>query len=300
MESRDALAAWTRNLRAGRGLAVNTVTAYRTDVGELLEYLRASGEPLGEAITARSLRAWLGATARSGASRSTLARHVASARSFCAWAREQGVLAHDPSRALRPARPDQRLPAVLDQQAVAQLLDVARSEAVGGAPARIRDWAAFEMLYATGMRVSELCGLDLASCDESEQTVRVLGKGDKERVVPYGDPAEHALRVWVARGRPRLVSARTGRALFLGARGGRLDPRIVRGALHRLAGRAGVRDLSPHGLRHSAATHLLEGGADLRSVQQMLGHSSLATTQRYTHVDSRRLSAIYVQAHPRA
>lgn len=300
MESSQAVSAWLRHLRAGRGLAENTVTAYRTDVGELLGFLPGDGEEWAGELTARALRAWLGASARSGASRSTLARHVASARSFCSWACERGVLGADPSIALTPARPDQKLPAVLDQRAVAHLLDVARAEAAGGAPVKLRDWAACEMLYATGMRVSELCGLDLDSCDRSGQTVRVLGKGDKERVVPYGDPAEHALHAWLARGRPKLVSLRSGRALFLGARGGRLDPRIVRGAVHRLAARAGVHDLSPHGLRHSAATHLLEGGADLRSVQQMLGHSSLTTTQRYTHVDSRRLSAIYAQAHPRA
>ena len=163
----------------------------------------------------------------------------------------------------------------------------------------LRDVALLEVLYATGVRVAELCGLDVDDIDRSRRTLRVLGKGDKERTVPYGLPASRALEDWLAV-RANLVSDAAGRALFVGVRGRRLNPRAVRGAVHRAAALAGVADLGPHGLRHSAATHVLSGGADLRSVQELLGHSSLATTQRYTHVSAERLRAVYAQAFPRA
>jgi tyrosine recombinase xerC len=163
----------------------------------------------------------------------------------------------------------------------------------------LRDAALLEVLYATGVRVSELCGLDIADLDRSRRTLRVLGKGDKERTVPYGSPASQALENWLAV-RDRIALAAAGGALFVGVRGRRLDPRAVRDVVHRAAALAGVPDLGPHGLRHSAATHVLNGGADLRSVQELLGHSSLATTQRYTHVSAERLRAVYAQAFPRA
>lgn len=163
----------------------------------------------------------------------------------------------------------------------------------------LRDAALLEVLYATGVRVSELCGLDIADLDRSRRTLRVLGKGDKERTVPYGAPASQALENWLAV-RDRIALAAAGGALFVGVRGRRLDPRAVRDVVHRAAALAGVPDLGPHGLRHSAATHVLNGGADLRSVQELLGHSSLATTQRYTHVSAERLRAVYAQAFPRA
>ena len=163
----------------------------------------------------------------------------------------------------------------------------------------LRDVALLEVLYATGVRVSELCGLDVADLDRSRRTMRVLGKGDRERTVPYGAPASRALEDWIAvRGRIALKTA--GGALFVGVRGRRLDPRAVRDVVHRAAALAGVPDLGPHGLRHSAATHVLNGGADLRSVQELLGHASLATTQRYTHVSAERLRSVYAQAFPRA
>jgi integrase/recombinase XerC len=164
-----------------------------------------------------------------------------------------------------------------------------------------RDTAIMELLYATGIRVSELCGLDVDDLDTGRHTVRVLGKGAKERTVPVGIPAVRAVLGWVERGRPAVVSAGSGNALFLGARGGRIDPRTVRRVVHaRIAAAGSVPDTGPHGLRHTAATHLLEGGADLRSVQEILGHASLATTQLYTHVSIDRLMAAYRQAHPRA
>jgi len=165
----------------------------------------------------------------------------------------------------------------------------------------LRDTAIMELLYACGIRVSELCGLDLGDLDESRHTIRVLGKRSRERTVPAGIPAVRAVRAWLAQGRPRLVAERSGRAMFLGARGGRIDPRTARRVVHeRIAAAGSVPDTGPHGLRHTAATHLLEGGADLRSVQELLGHASLATTQIYTHVSVERLLAAYRQAHPRA
>jgi integrase/recombinase XerC len=158
-----------------------------------------------------------------------------------------------------------------------------------------------EVLYATGIRVSELCGLDVDDLDEGRNTVRVLGKGGRERTVPVGLPAVRAVAAWKRVGRPALARSGSGPAMFLGARGGRLDPRTARRVVHaRLAAVAGVPDSGPHGLRHAAATHLLEGGADLRSVQEILGHASLASTQIYTHVSVERLTAAYRQAHPRA
>ncbi|WP_043536446.1 tyrosine recombinase XerC [Actinomyces polynesiensis] len=296
---------WTTQLRDGRGLSANTVRAYTTDLESLFDHLgiprdQADGEALAQVLTTRSLRGWLGSLAEEGDSRSTLARHTASVRSFTAWARAHGVLGSDPALMLASPRPDQRLPDVLDAEAVSCLLDRAREEADEGGPVELRDWSVLELLYASGIRVAELCALDLGSVMEDTQSLRVIGKGDKERVVPFGDPAAWALREWLGRGRPALLTPSSGRALYLGARGGRVDQRVVRGVLHRLTARAGVHDIAPHGMRHTAATHMLAGGADLRSVQELLGHSSLRTTQRYTHVDSARLSAVYLRAHPRA
>jgi integrase/recombinase XerC len=169
------------------------------------------------------------------------------------------------------------------------------------AAVRWRDAAVMELLYAAALRVSELCGMDLGDLDEERGTVRVLGKGRKERTVPVGQPAARAVRDWLRHGRPVLATGRSGAALFLGARGGRLDPRAARRVVHEaVAALPAVPDTGPHGLRHSAATHLLEGGADLRSVQEYLGHASLSSTQIYTHVSVERLLAAYRQAHPRA
>jgi integrase/recombinase XerC len=175
--------------------------------------------------------------------------------------------------------------------------------AVGDAPdgpSALRDRVVLELLYGSGVRVSELCGLDLDDVDRERRVIRVLGKGAKERTVPFGWPAEVALDAWLVRGRPRLAAANTGPALLLGARGARLHPTMARRIVRAWSRAAGVPDASPHTLRHSAATHLLDGGADLRSVQELLGHASLASTQIYTHVSAERLRRAYDQAHPRA
>lgn len=244
----------------------------------------------------------------SGRARATIARRAAAAKAFSTWAHRLALLPADAAARLRSPRADNRLPAVLTEDQAAALLTAAAhrareaaasGEAAAARAVALRDVALLEVLYATGVRVAELCGLDVDDIDRSRRTLRVLGKGDKERTVPYGLPASRALEDWLAV-RANLVSDAAGRALFVGVRGRRLNPRAVRGAVHRAAALAGVADLGPHGLRHSAATHVLSGGADLRSVQELLGHSSLATTQRYTHVSAERLRAVYAQAFPRA
>jgi integrase/recombinase XerC len=202
----------------------------------------------------------------------------------------------DPGALLATPKGQRTLPEVLRPDEAVALVTFPGEE-----PEDLRDRCALELLYATGVRVSELCGLDLGDVDTGRRVVRVLGKGRKERSVPYGVPAGEAIDRWLTAGRPRWAGTRSGAALLLGVRGGRVDPRTVRALVHRrLAGVPGAPDLGPHGLRHSAATHLLEGGADLRSVQELLGHATLATTQIYTHVSIDRLRTSYERAHPRA
>ena len=295
---------WEEYLRLGRRMSPHTVSAYLGDLHSLMEFLSldvdATPEQLREALTQRAVRSWLARTLADGGARSTIARHTAAIRNFTSWAMREGILASDPAALLSSPRADQRLPSPLDESDARVLLNAARDEASAGGASQIRNWAILELTYACGLRVSEVCGLDISSLNREALTVRVVGKGNKERVVPYGPPAADALDHWLVRGRPQLAGERSGDALFLGDKGGRIDPRVVRSMVHKMAARAGVHDIAPHGLRHSTATHLLQGGADLRAVQEMLGHSSLSTTQRYTHVDTARLSAIYQRAHPRA
>ncbi|MBS4999708.1 MAG: tyrosine recombinase XerC [Actinomyces sp.] len=295
---------WEEYLRLGRRMSPHTVAAYLADFHSLMEFLSlradATPEQLREELTQRAVRSWLAQTLADGGARSTIARHTAAIRNFTAWAMREGILVSDPAALLSSPRADQRLPSSLDESDARALLNAARDEAAAGGASQIRNWAILELTYACGLRVSEVCALDISSLNREALTVRVLGKGNKERVVPYGPPAADALDHWLVRGRPQLAGERSGHALFLGDKGGRIDPRIVRSMVHKMAARAGVHDIAPHGLRHSTATHLLQGGADLRAVQEMLGHSSLSTTQRYTHVDTARLSAIYQRAHPRA
>lgn len=295
---------WGEYLRLSRRMSEHTIDAYLGDLRAFLDYVGlrwdAPAGQFGQALTQRSIRSWLADTLASGGTRSTIARHTAAIRNFTAWAVREEILASDPAAALTSPRADQRLPTPLDESEARTLINLARAEAVDGTPAQMRAWAILELTYACGLRVSEVCALDVSSLNREALTVRVLGKGNKERVVPYGPPAREALDHWLVRGRPQLVAQSSGEALFLGDRGGRIDPRVVRSMVHRMAAKAGVHDVAPHGLRHSTATHLLQGGADLRAVQEMLGHASLSTTQRYTHVDTARLSAIYQRAHPRA
>jgi integrase/recombinase XerC len=220
---------------------------------------------------------------------------------FTTWAARTGRAATDAGALLGTPKAHRTLPPALRQDEVRAMLEAA-AERVDEGAVGLRDVAVLELLYATGIRVGELCGLDVDDLDRERRVVRVLGKGRKERTVPYGRPAADALAAWLATGRPQLAEEEaSAAALFLGVRGGRLGQRAVRSMVHRrLADVFGAPDLGPHGLRHTAATHLLEGGADLRSVQELLGHASLATTQIYTHVTNDRLRRAYRQAHPRA
>ena len=295
-----ALADFAVHLRMQRGLSDHTVRAYVSDLEHLLAYAGRQGYGDLADIDLGVLRGWLASMAAAQRCRSTLARRGAAARTFFEWASRTGRVAADPALRLASARAAQHLPTVLAVDSAARLLDVARTRADDADPVHLRDWAALELLYATGARVGEICGLDIDDLDLDERTVRVLGKGDKERVVPFGIPAADSLAHWISRGRPALATSASGAALFLGRRGGRVDQRQLRAASHEVAGLAGVDDIAPHALRHSAATHLLQGGSDLRSVQEVLGHASLATTQRYTHVTAERLRASFEQAHPRA
>jgi integrase/recombinase XerC len=300
-EFEDAIGAFTVHLDAELGRSPNTVRAYVGDVTRLLRYARHEGAVHLADLDLTDLRGWLAREGAEGHARATLARRAAAARVFTAWATKRGLLLTDPGDRLATPAAHRPLPGVLKQGEAAELLAVAIVAADDGDPVHQRDLLVLELLYATGMRVGELVGLDLDDVDDSRRTVRVLGKGAKERVVPYGPPAQRALTTWLEEGRPSLRTAESGFALLLGARGRRIDPRTVRSVVHQtLRHVPGAPDIGPHGLRHSAATHLLEGGADLRAVQEILGHATLATTQIYTHVSVERLRATYEQAHPRA
>jgi integrase/recombinase XerC len=254
---------------------------------------------LGE-LRLADLRSWLGEQADRGAARSTIARHAAAARTFLRWAARTGRIDSDPSLRLVAPRRSRSLPGVLKQREASAMLDVAATRADDSDPIHVRDRAVLELLYASGIRVGELVALDVDDIDLDQRVARVMGKGAKERMVPFGVPAARALAEWLA-ARRAVLGPRSGAALFLGRRGARIDPRQVRSLVHDvLSHLPDAPDLGPHGLRHSAATHLLEGGADLRMVQEILGHASLATTQIYTHVSVDRLRASYEQAHPRA
>lgn len=303
MDLAGTLTDFSSHLALERGLSEHTITAYHADLSSLFAFVwgpdATDGDP--EDFTLSALRGWLAESSESGQARATIARHAAAARTFSTWAARTGRLPTDVAARLASPKATGELPTVLTADSASTLLEQARTEAESDdAPATAaRDWAAFELTYASGLRISEVVGLNVADLDHERRTVRVLGKGNKERIVPFGLPAATALDAWLAR-REELATDRSGSALFLGARGGRVDPRTLRAALHRIAARAGVKDLAPHGLRHSAATHLLEGGSDLRTVQELLGHSSMQTTQRYTHVTPERLRAAFTQAHPRA
>jgi integrase/recombinase XerC len=282
-----------------RGLSEHTVRAYAGDVSSLLDHVcnRLHCEDVSD-LDIRVLRSWLARLHSMGASRSTISRRASAARVFTAWAARDGLLDSDPGVLLASPKAHRPLPEILRIDEAVAVMEAAATDAT---PMGLRNAAIVEVLYATGARVSELCGIDVDDLDPERHTVRLLGKGAKERTVPLGDPALAAVGAWRSRGRPRLATMDSGAALFLGARGGRLDPRAARQVVHdRLGAVPGVADLGPHGLRHTAATHLLEGGADLRSVQELLGHATLATTQIYTHVSIERLRATYERAHPRA
>lgn len=311
----DALEAFETHLHDERGRSVATVRAYLGDLASLREHAERLGRPTLPEVDVAMIRSWLARLRTQGCAPATLSRRASSARTFSTFAHGRGLLATDVAARIEVARRGRTLPSVMSVAAAEQVFAVAPAPPgppVGSAPGdepadlraaavAVRDLLIVEVLYASAMRVSELCGLDLSDIDDGRRLLRVIGKGDRERRVPYGIPAERALECWLQTGRRLLCTGASGNALLLGVRGRRLDPRTARTVVHEWTKRApGVPDLAPHGLRHSAATHMLERGADLRSIQELLGHARLATTQLYTHVSAERLRVSYERAHPRA
>ncbi|WP_018655266.1 tyrosine recombinase XerC [Actinomadura flavalba] len=293
---KDVLPEFEEYLRGERDVSPHTLRAYLGDLRDLSSYMGMIGLGGPGELDVTVLRAWLARQHALGRTRATLARRTAAARVFTAYLYRCGRLADDPGALLGTPRQTRDLPTVLSQDHAARLLDTLEGET----PLDMRDLAVLELLYATGVRVSELCGLDVDDLDGGRRTVRVLGKGGRERTVPVGEPAMRAADRWLRSGRPELATEESGSALLLGARGGRLHPTTARRIVHaRIAAAGEMPDVAPHGLRHSAATHLLEGGADLRGVQEILGHASLRTTQLYTHVSAERLRHEHRRAHPR-
>nr|WP_076388843.1 tyrosine recombinase XerC [Vaginimicrobium propionicum] len=297
----EIVEAFSRDQRLRLARSEHTVASYRSDLMILLDFLDQEYISSFDQLTIADLRSWLGQMRQLGASSATLARRTGAVRVFFRWLVATGQLASDPAAGLKTPKKAKRLPQVVSQSEVATMLEAAISAAGEEAtPIAWRNEAILEVLYSSGIRVSELCGLDIGDIDHTHLTLRVLGKGNKERSVPIGDPALDAIERWLGR-RAELANDESSNALFLGARGARIDPRVVRRIVHEaMKAVPQAPDIGPHGLRHAMATHLLVGGADLRSVQEMLGHSSLATTQIYTHVTNERLVAAFKQAHPRA
>lgn len=293
---------YSEHLTAERNLSENSIRAYLADLESLVQHLNQLGITEFSALTIGHIRSWLANLQTKGAARSSITRRVVSIRAFTYWAAKNGWIPSDIGGDLVAPKPQRHLPEVLDIESARLALEALEVRAAEeGSAEAIRDLAIVEVLYGSGIRVSELTGLDLGDVDRERMTIRVIGKGNKERVVPIGAPALRALDRWITVGRSQLFSDVSGAALFLGSRGKRIDQRVVRTIVYQSMSALGTNQkLGPHGLRHSAATHLLEGGADLRTVQELLGHSSLATTQIYTHVSQERIKKAYEQAHPRA
>ncbi|MFM1789178.1 MAG: hypothetical protein RLZZ12_527 [Actinomycetota bacterium] len=298
----DLERAYSEHLLNERNLSENSVRAYLADLESMISHVNQLGVTEFSNLELDHLRSWLANLQIKGAARSSITRRVVSIRAFTYWGAKHGWLKKDIGRDLVAPKPERILPEILDIDSAAEVISYLEQRAgEERTPLALRDLAIVELLYGTGIRVSELAGIDLKDIDRDRYTLRVIGKGNRERVVPVGNPAMRAVDFWLSEARPLLVNSESGNALFLGARGKRIDPRVVRDIVYEATQAIGkdVR-VGPHALRHSAATHLLEGGADLRTVQEILGHSSLATTQIYTHVTEERLKKAYEQAHPRA
>ena len=298
--SSELIAQYEEHLVLVRNLAENSIKGYVSDLESFLKHMEKLHIDEFSQLELTHIRSWLAELQGAGVARSTMARRIVSIRAFTYWAASQGWLKSDLGAELAIPKPHRTLPEVLDltdTETVLASMQIRVDEEP--TPLTIRDLAMIEVLYATGIRVSELCGLDLRSIDESRNTLRVMGKGSKERVVPMGVPAVQALNNYLANARPALATEKSGSAVFLGSRGSRIDQRTVREVVYEAMAAVGSK-MGPHGLRHTAATHLLEGGADLRTVQEILGHSSLSTTQIYTHVSPDRLQKAFDNAHPRA
>ena len=299
----QSVVAFSEYLKFVRRRSDHTVRAYIGDVTRLAQFCDDYGVDDPARLSLAVLRAWLAQVRNDGAASATMARASASARAFTSYLKSSRILADDPGQRLVSSAVPRKLPMVLRQDQVDAVLESAQAAITpeDKAPEALRDRALLELLYACGIRISELCGLNLPDIDHGRRTIRVLGKGNKQRVVPVGIPAMRSMNEWLTYGRPHLVTAESDGALFIGSRGKRLDQRVARKVVTVATQRvSGVPTVAPHSLRHTAATHVLEGGADLRTVQELLGHATLGTTQIYTHVTLQRLRSVYEQAHPRA
>lgn len=296
----EALEDYRRYLQYVKSFSPASIKAYLADLRGWLDHCGIGEEQsILPACTLPAARNWLAQLRSQGQTATTIARKIAALRAFSKWAKQNQLLETDFAKQLRTPKTAKNLPHTLSVSQAEQLLAWCESQADTNA-VMARDWAIFELIYATGARVGEICALVPEDIDFNSRTVRLWGKGSKERIVPFSPQAEKALRFYLQRARGELQKTPPADALFLGAQGGAVSERIVRGRLHRACALAGVPDLGPHGLRHSMASHMLAGGADLRVIQEMLGHSALSTTQRYTHVDAHRLIGAYQQAFPRA
>jgi integrase/recombinase XerC len=296
----ELIAAYEEHLVLVRNLAENSIRGYVSDLQSFLHHLEKIEISEFSDLELTHIRSWLAELKVAGISRATMARRIVSIRAFTHWAASQGWIQSALGADLAIPKPHRTLPEILDiadtEIVIASMQTRAEEEPT---PLTSRNLAMIEVLYGSGIRVSELCGLDIRSIDQGRKTLQVMGKGSKERVVPLGIPAMRALNNYLTQARPELVNEKSRNAVFLGSRGDRIDQRTVREIVYQAVSAVGS-TMGPHGLRHTAATHLLEGGADLRTVQEILGHSSLATTQIYTHVSPDRLIKAFKDAHPRA
>ncbi|MEN9293498.1 MAG: hypothetical protein RIS01_160 [Actinomycetota bacterium] len=291
---------YEEHLALVRNLSDNSIRGYVTDLESFLKHMEKLGIVEFNQLEIEHIRSWLANLQSTGIARATLTRRIVSIRAFTNWAAANGWLTSDLGANLAIPKPHRVLPEVLNVDEAATVIKSLEVR-VAEEPTALnyRDLAILEVLYGSGIRVSELCGLDLGDIDNSRNTLNVIGKASKQRVVPLGIPAMTALSNYLKNGRGEFVNQLSQSAVFLGSRGKRIDQRTVRQIVYEAMKAVGA-SMGPHGLRHSAATHLLEGGADLRTVQEILGHASLATTQIYTHVSPERLQSAYKQAHPRA
>ena len=298
--STQLIAQYEEHLAMVRNLSENSIRGYVGDLESFLAHMEKLKVLEFKDLTIEHIRSWLANLQTTGVARSTLTRRIVSIRAFTNWAAANGWLSSDLGANLSIPKANRTLPEVLNVDEAAQILKALEVKAGEETTAiNLRDLAILEVLYASGIRVSELCGLNLGDIDTSRNTLSVIGKGDRQRVVPLGIPAMKALQNYLSNARGEFLNNKSADAVFLGSRGKRIDQRTVREVVYEAMKAVGA-TLGPHGLRHSAATHLLEGGADLRTVQEILGHASLATTQIYTHVSPERLQSAYKQAHPRA
>ena len=299
----DVVKKFVTYLEIEKNRSPNTVRTYKTDLELFLEFASATGIKNLDSLELNTFRLWLADQKKKGSSNSTISRRSSTVRVFSTWAFQKGLIKTDPAVRLISPKVNRTLPNVLAQKQASNLMQTASNldDEENSVTIRMRDHAVLEVLYSSGIRVSELTGLDIKDLDFTRCTMRVIGKGNKERVVPFGQPAKEAIQTYLTKARAELANEKSGNALFLGTRGKRLDTRQVRRILTNAIARVeGLVNVSPHDLRHSAATHMLEGGADLRIVQELLGHSSLVTTQKYTHVTIERLREVFANAHPRA